>query len=90
MKTVYIVSGYFWDAEKKEYDKFEISKHDRVEDALVVYDALKPTENMNQVEVWEEELNRYGVAVTDKRIRLKDTSGEYDEPGLGGGWYEDL
>ena len=83
MKTVFIVSGYFWDAEKKEYDKWDISRHDRLEEAIAVYDVLKPTENLDQVEVWEEELNRYGVAVSDKRIRLKDTSGEYDDPRLG-------
>ena len=83
MKTVFIVSGYFWDAEKEECYKWDISKHDRIEDAIAVYDALKPTENMAQVEVWEEELNRYGVAESDKRIRLKDTSGEYDDQRLG-------
>lgn len=83
MKKRYTVDGYFWNAKGEEYEHEEVCKFDSYEEAMAVYNVMKPTADLFQIEVWEEELNRYVVAERSTRIKLKDTSGEYDNPGLG-------
>ena len=80
-KQVYRVMAFKWDKRKKEYERKEITIQRDYFEALSTYDRLTPCADMMAVELWEDSMNKHGIAVSRERIRMKDQAGEWDQSG---------
>lgn len=78
MKVRYSVEAYVWNKEREEYERITMATYESDEEAKNLYERTEATADVNQIEIWEELIDRYGVERDRRRIALKDTSGEYD------------
>lgn len=78
MKVRYSVRAYIWNPAKEEYERVTVYINEQEEKARNLYEGMDATADVNQIELWEEYIDRFGIEVDSTRIALKDTSGEYE------------
>lgn len=74
----YSVRAYIWNPTKEEYERVTVYVNEQEEKARKVYEGMEATADVNQIELWEECIDRFGIEEDSTRIALKDTSGEYE------------
>ena len=82
MKKRYVFSAWIWAPAEEKYVHTDISTHETFDEAMGVYDAVEPDDNVIQVEIWEECISKFDTVEDSKKIRVKDIVGEYEDSGF--------
>ena len=63
-KTIYKITAFVWNKQKREYERQRVSEHRDYFDAISAYESMKVSMDMPAVELYEAPLRKHGLAGT--------------------------